>query len=128
MSKFLTDPKQILIIDDELDICFLLKNLLGSHNFTTVSVNSINAANKALQSLQPDVVFLDNHLPDGLGINYLETLKTKIPQAKIIMITAHDSPAERALAIELGASAFIGKPFNRESIYNSVTYVLRNAS
>ncbi len=112
-----------LIIDDETDICYLLSRLLKHKNLETMFVNSLSDANTALKNQHPEIIFLDNHLPDGLGINYIPYIKKNYPESKIIMITAHDSGDDRAKAIENGADFFIGKPFTSDIIYKTVDAV-----
>lgn len=113
-----------LIIDDETDICYLLSRLLKKKNLDTVFVNSLSDANKALKADHPEIIFLDNHLPDGLGINYIAYIKEHYPTSKIIMITAHDSIDDRAKAFKNGADFFIGKPFTNDIINKAVEAVV----
>ena len=122
-TKELTDPKRrkALIVDDETDICYLLSNILKQRNIQTVFAGSLAEAERRLQS--PDFfyyVFLDNHLPDGLGINQIKRWKEKFPFIHVIMITAHDSYEERKKASKDGADYFISKPFSKEVILNSI--------
>ncbi len=112
-----------LIIDDETDICYLLSRLLKKKNLDTVFVNSLSDANMALKKNSPEIIFLDNHLPDGLGINYIKYIKENYPSSKIIMITAHDSIDDRAKAFKNGADFFIGKPFTNDIINKAVEAV-----
>jgi DNA-binding response OmpR family regulator len=110
-----------LIIDDETDICYLLSRLLKHKNLETAYVNSLSAATNALKAEEsPGIIFLDNHLPDGLGMNYINFIKINHPSSKIVMITAHDSADDRARAMEQGADLFIGKPFTSDVIYKAV--------
>ncbi len=109
-----------LIIDDETDICYLLSRLLKHKNLETSFVNSLSEADKSLKSDYPEIIFLDNHLPDGLGMNYISYIKKNYPKAKIVMITAHDSGDDRAKALKNGADYFIGKPFTSDIIYKTV--------
>ena len=113
-----------LIIDDETDICYLLSRLLKKKNLETMFVNSLSDANKALRDDHPEIIFLDNHLPDGLGINYIPYIKKHYPDSKIIMITAHDSVDDRAKAFQNGADFFIGKPFTNDIIFKAVEAVV----
>ena len=83
-----------LIVDDEMDVCFLLSNILKNKNFQTSCVNTISEARTALIKDIPSVVFLDNHLPDGFGINFIKEIRKITPQAKIVMITAHDAKTD----------------------------------
>ena len=115
---------KILIIDDETDICYLLSMLLKKKNFATSYVNSLSEAVIALEKESPNLVFLDNHLPDGLGLNFIEHIKSTKPDCKIVMITAHDTVSDRERAMREGVDQFIGKPFNRETIYQTVEQLL----
>ena len=122
-TKELIDPerKKALIVDDETDICYLLSNILKQKNIQTTFAGSLAEADKMLQS--PDYfyyVFLDNHLPDGLGINQIKRWKERFPFIHVIMITAHDSYEERKKATRDGAEKFISKPFSKEVILNSI--------
>ena len=114
------DNLKVLIIDDETDICYLLSTLLKQKNLETACVNTLSAATKSLEKDPVEIVFLDNHLPDGLGMNYIEHIKSNHPGVKIVMITAHDTPGDRQNAMTQGADFFIGKPFSREVIYRTV--------
>jgi len=113
--------RKALIVDDESDICFLLGNILKQANIQTVLAGSITEAEKILQSPNPFYyVFLDNYLPDGLGINQVKKWKELYPAIHLIMITAHDSYEERNKAKEDGADHFIPKPFSKETILNTI--------
>lgn len=112
-----------LIIDDETDICYLLSRLLKQKNYETSFVNTLTAANDALKAECPELIFLDNHLPDGLGMNYLVYIKQHYPKTKIVMITAHDSADDREKAMKNGADFFIGKPFTSDLIFEAVNAV-----
>src|SRR5436309_11634934 len=109
-----------LIIDDENDICYLLGNLLRQKNLSTESVNSLQEAEDVLQTQNPEIVFLDNYLPDGRGINFIEHIKKSHPSTRIVMITAHDTAVDRDKAFKNGADYFISKPFSREIIFKTL--------
>jgi DNA-binding NtrC family response regulator len=112
-----------LIIDDETDICYLLSRLLKQKHLETSFVNSLSDADKALKKEAPEIIFLDNHLPDGLGMNYISHIKSNYPGTKVVMITAHDSTDDREKAMKNGADFFIGKPFTSDIIYKAVDEV-----
>ncbi len=114
-----------LIIDDEIDICFLLSGILRQKNIAANYVNNLADAVVELKNIHPELVFLDNHLPDGLGIDFVEHIKTYYPASKIVMITAYDSSGDRQLAINKGVDIFIGKPFTKDAI-NYATDTLTN--
>lgn len=116
----LQKPKA-LIIDDETDICYLLSSILRQKNFQTVFAGSLAEAQQFLkEETGYAVIFLDNHLPDGFGVNFIRELKTKCPNSIVAMITAHDTVSDRAKAQEQGVDFFIGKPFTKEIIFNTI--------
>ncbi len=115
---------KVLIVDDEADICYLLGNILKKKNVLTDFANNVADARKKIENEHPAVVFLDNHLPDGLGVNFVEHIKQVDSSIKVIMITAHDTAVDREKALNNGVDLFIGKPFTKEIIYNALDSVL----
>lgn len=113
-----------LIIDDETDICFLLGSILKQKNLQPDYANSLSDAKKALEKTTPAIIFLDNHLPDGLGMDFISHIKNNYPQVKLVMITAHDTVADKEKALDTGADRFIGKPFSRDTIYQTVDQLI----
>lgn len=111
---------RVLIVDDELDICYLLGGILKQKKLKTSYVNTLTDAAIAITNDPPEILFLDNHLPDGFGLDFIRYVKTNAPSTKIIMITAHDSAAERNKAYSEGVDFFISKPFNRDIIYSTI--------
>ena len=111
---------QALIIDDEVDICFLLRGLLRQRNIDASYVTTLSDAEAHLQKNDPPVIFLDNHLSDGMGVDYIARIKAHHPSTRIIMITAHDTWADREMAYRKGVDLFIGKPFTKEMILKAI--------
>jgi DNA-binding response OmpR family regulator len=110
-----------LIIDDEKDICYLLSNILKQKNIRADIAFSLTEANDIIDhSEEFSFVFLDNYLPDGLGVNYIRQIKKNCPLCKVIMITAHDNQTDREKARFEGADFFISKPFSRELILKTI--------
>ena len=116
----MTANSKVLIVDDELDICYLLSGMLKQKNFQASFVNSLSDAITALQNDTPSLLFLDNHLPDGFGLDFIPYVKKNYPDLKVVMITAHDGAAERKTAYNGGVDLFIAKPLNRKMIYDAI--------
>jgi two-component system OmpR family response regulator len=116
----MTDTNKVLIVDDELDICYLLSGMLKQRNFLTGFVNTLSDAVIALQNDAPAILFLDNHLPDGYGLDFIPYIKKNYPEVKVIMITAHDGTVERKQAYEGGVDLFVAKPLNRKMINDAI--------
>lgn len=111
---------QALIIDDEVDICYLLKGILRYKNIQSEYVTSLTAAKNKVIEPEPGVIFLDNYLKDGFGIENISYFKDKYPNCKLVMITAHDTANDRERAYGAGADFFIGKPFTRDIILKTI--------
>jgi two-component system, OmpR family, response regulator len=116
----MSETNKVLIVDDELDICYLLSGLLKQRNFLTGFVNNLSDAAVALKTDRPSVLFLDNHLPDGFGLDFIPFVKKNYPEIKVVMITAHDGSTERKQAYEGGVDLFVAKPLNRKSIDDAI--------
>lgn len=113
-----------LIIDDETDIWVLLSRILRKHNLKTYYVNNLEAATRRLEQEVPAIVFLDNHLPDGFGLDFIQFIKKNYEQVKIVLITGHDIQTDRERALSKGADLFISKPFNSATINDTIKKLL----
>jgi two-component system OmpR family response regulator len=112
--------EKVLIVDDEIDICYLLSVILKQRNLSAKYVNNLSDAVAALKKETPSILFLDNHLPDGLGVEFITHVKQNYPGVKVIMITAYDSASDKQIALHKGADYFIGKPFTKAIINATV--------
>ncbi|MBC6961684.1 MAG: response regulator [Nitrosomonas sp.] len=108
----------VLLIDDEAEICFLLKNLLGRMGIGADMAHSLAHGREKLHGGPYQVVFLDIHLPDGLGYQLIPEIRGAQPEVRVIAISAVDN--ERAKARELGADLFIAKPLDKNSILDGL--------
>jgi len=110
--------KRALLVDDEPEICLLLSNMLRRTGTTCDMAHSVEQAKAKLDSGLYDAVFLDIHLPDGLGYDVIPVARQRNPGARLIAISAVD--AERSNAAKAGADLFVPKPFNRDIILRSI--------
>lgn len=108
-----------LIVDDELDTCLLLGMLLKKFGIPSLKVHTLADGFEKLKSEQPQLIFLDNNLPDGTGIDRIALFRKQLPNSKLVMITAISSLRERALA--LGADGFIEKPLDIRKIEHALS-------
>ena len=109
--------KRILVVDDEEDICFLISSTIkrtGSVQLETAY--SLRAASEKITSFAPNIVFLDIHLGDGMGVDFIPIIKLRCNGCKIVMVSAYDTAVDKLKAIKNGADAFISKPFTRQAI------------
>jgi two-component system, OmpR family, response regulator len=113
------NKKKILIVEDEGDMCLLLNIILTDEDTQIDHVKSLATAATYLQSHRPDIVLLDNKLPDGFGVDFIKIVKKLSPASRIIMLTGYD-PSASDVAVENGADLFLTKPFTREQLQTAV--------
>lgn len=112
-----------MIIDDDGDLNELLAQMLEERRIYTLAVQTLSEAEAYLGFLKPTMVFLDNSFPEGLGINFIKQIRSADEEIKIIMMTADRDKWIQEKAIDEGASYFLHKPFNRQSIYQALDKV-----
>ena len=121
--------KEILVIDDNPDIRFLICSILKEQKFTVRSAANYEQAvleiNKRLPHLAIIDIKLDKHDKDGIDLLKLVTQKSKL--TPVIMISGHATVQIAVEAIRLGAYEFIEKPFSKEKILNYVNRALESS-
>jgi DNA-binding NtrC family response regulator len=125
MTETLKDNKlkKVLIIEDEGDMCLLLNIMLIGKDMDLDHVKNIGGAEEYLKKEQPAVVILDNKLPDGFGVDFINVIRKDYPAIKVIMISGYDASA-RDVALENGADIFLQKPFTKDQLYQSIMQLL----
>ena len=117
-------PLKAMIVEDEQDLCVLLSIVLKQKNFNPACAYSLAEAKRKINHVNPSVLFLDNNLPDGYGIDFIREVKIKSPYTKIVIMTAHNSSTDQNRAIQNGADYFITKPFTSGIIKNTIDQLL----
>ena len=108
----------ILIVDDEADICMLIAGVLKDEGYATrEAADSVQAA-AALRARQPTLVILDIWLQGSPldGIEILKQLRTEMPSVPVVMISGHGTIETAVEAIKIGAYDFIEKPFKADRL------------
>lgn len=80
----------MVIIDDEVDLCHLMKTYLNDLNYDVYLAYTLTTGLALLNEISPDILFMDNNLPDGLGWEKMEDIREKHPMLKINLISAYE--------------------------------------
>ena len=81
--------KKVLIIDDEVDLCLLLKTYLNRKNYDVFYAHTLKDGLQQFQLVRPDILFLDNNLPDGFGWEKAANLLEACPRLQLHLISAY---------------------------------------
>ena len=83
--------QKVLIIDDEIDFCTIMKGYLNRKNYEVFLAYTLQSGLFLIDETNPDILFLDNNLPDGQGWKYVDQIVEKNPQLRIYLISAHQN-------------------------------------
>ena len=123
IANFLPDQEvkkhiKALIIDDEEDICILISGYLKRQKIDPEYSLTLESGLEKIKSHSPQILFLDNNLPDGSGIDSILSIRQANNKIKIVVISALTNLQDKAL--NNGADAFIGKPISFQSLQNVI--------
>ena len=118
---------KILIVDDEVSIRFMARQILEASGFACTEAADGRAAIEAFAKVEPDLVLLDIHLPGMSGYDVCEALRRKYPHRmfKIIIASGQGDRNELAEALERGADDYIAKPLGVRELPARVLHALR---
>ena len=118
-------PK-ILVIDDDRDICLLLKRFLTKHNYEVAEVYAGKKALELMNSFIPDLVLCDFRLDDMDGTTLLVKIKEQLPEVPVIIMTGYSDIKIAVEVMKLGAYDYIGKPLFPDEILVTIKKALQN--
>ena len=114
----------ILVVDDEPLIRTSLARGLAPAGYVPVEAGTVAEALAVLEEHPPDLVLLDQRLPDGDGLEVLRRAATLEDHVPVVMITAHASVSGAVEAMQLGAYDYFGKPFELDEVLATVARAL----
>lgn len=115
---------KVLIVDDDENICEVIKMYMESAGYNTRVVHDGRKAQEAFGDYKPDIVLLDIMLPHVDGIDVLKWIR-KDGETPVIMLTAKGETFDKVLGLELGADDYVVKPFEPKELLARVKAVLR---
>ncbi len=119
--------EKILVVDDDINICELLRLYFVKEGYTVVTCNDGLSAVSMCETEAPDMILLDIMLPGLDGWQVCREIR-KTSNVPIIMLTAKSETFDKILGLELGADDYISKPFDTKEVIARVKAVLRRTS
>ena len=113
----------LLIVEDEK----IIQNQLKGMPWQELGITNVAYADNAMEAWEvaskthPDILITDIHMPGESGLDFSKRLKTRLPQIKIILLTAYDLFEYTKSAIQIGVFEYLLKPIDYEQITQTVT-------
>ena len=117
--------EKILVVDDDVNICELLRLYLEKEGYTVSIVNDGESAVKSFGEIQPDLMLLDIMLPRLDGWQVCREIR-KFSDKPIIMLTAKGETFDKVLGLELGADDYVVKPFDPRELLARIRTAIRH--
>ena len=93
--KYITESisiMKVLIVDDEIDLCLLLKSYFTRKGYEVAIAYTLASALDQLKNFPPEILFLDNNLADGLGWSMVPAIMRSSPKLRLYLISAYHPP------------------------------------
>jgi CheY-like chemotaxis protein len=110
----------ILIVDDEPEVRFIIKNLLKTKGVQAVEAGSIKECLTTVGTSHVEAIILDIDLPDGSGLDAIPQIKQQAPHAAIVINSALNTDENQRRAMEQGADTFLSKPLNKQALFDAL--------
>ncbi len=119
---------KVLLVEDDLMISDAIVRSIQKTEMAIDAVHALEDAMHALETYEFEVIVLDLNLPDGDGLSFLKTLRSKGMEVPVLILTARDKPRERVAGLDLGADDYLAKPFDMEELIARMRALLRRRS
>lgn len=116
----------VLLVDDAAFMRMMLKDILSNNGYQVVgeAENGMVAVEKYLE-LKPDITVMDITMPEMDGLQAVKEIRSKDPQAKVIMCSAMGQQSMVIEAIQSGAKDFVVKPFQPDRVLEAIAKALK---
>ncbi|NLI94180.1 MAG: response regulator [Peptococcaceae bacterium] len=116
----------VMLVDDAAFMRMMLKDILSNNGYQIIGEAENGAvAVEKYSDLKPDITIMDITMPEMDGLQAVKEIRSKDPQAKVIMCSAMGQQAMVIEAIQSGAKDFVVKPFQAERVLEAVSKALK---
>lgn len=116
--------KKILVIEDNIYLQSILTSLIEESGYSSVVAGDKKNGLNKFKDTKPDLILLDKKLPDGDGFDILKKVKEVNSVLPVIILTSHSGQKVKDQAFDLGANAFINKPFDNSELISVINEFL----
>jgi DNA-binding response OmpR family regulator len=116
---------KILIIEDEVELLIAISNYLTRELYICELAENFKKADEKLSVYEYDIILMDISLPDGNGLDLLNTIKKHQKRAGVIILSANNSLDDKISGLDCGADDYLTKPFHLSELNSRIKAVLR---
>jgi two-component system, NtrC family, response regulator HydG len=108
--------RKILIVEDDIALAQIIESFLSKNGFTSTYTSTVKGANNFIQKQTFDLFLLDYRLPDGTGLDLLQTIRRKNQTVPVVIMTGFNDVRTVVRAMKMGAADYIIKPVNPDEL------------
>ncbi len=125
-----TEKIKVMVVDDSLTVRKASSKILERNNFQVILATDGEDAIEKLQEITPDIILSDIEMPKMDGFELVKHIRTieKFNGIPITMITSRTAEKHQNLAFQLGANAFLGKPYNEQELINTINSLIKKTN
>ena len=116
--------KEILIVDDDKDLSFIISEMLESYGYSVTTAASGDEAFSLLSQRTYHLILLDINLPDTTGLELCSELR-KVSQVPVIFASARTSESDRITGFDIGGDDYLPKPYSMKELLSRVNALIR---
>ena len=119
--------KKILVVDDDVQLCHLVCDILEEHGYHTVSANNTDQGFRKLYDSRPDLLILDVWMPSIGGFEFCRQVRQdpEMKNTPVMMLTVQDKEMDKVMGLEMGADDYMTKPFSQKELLARIKALLR---
>lgn len=114
-------PRTLLIVDDDRPFQQRLARAMEKRGFVTETADSVREALDKLRIAAPEFAVVDMRLEDGSGLDVVEAVRARRPDAKVVILTGYGNIATAVTAVKLGAVDYLAKPADADDVLAALT-------
>lgn len=114
----------ILIVDDDVDLAFIIRDMLEGYGYTVSVAESCERAFAMLTDTSFQLILLDINLPDGTGFEVCEELR-EVSQIPVIFASARTGEDDKIRGLDMGADDYLAKPYSLKELLSRVNALMR---
>lgn len=116
---------RLLLVEDEVDLAGAVKASLSSAGYAVDVAHSLAEVADYVAVAQYELILLDRRLPDGDGLEAIPALRRRLPDVRIIVLTALDATGDKVSGLDAGADDYLTKPFQTDELLARIRAILR---